>query len=158
MPVGHLKLKLKLKLKVTTVRNNEARFVICRQLYRVVGFEVETYSVHYDEVKVTNANGAGDCVLPNLEQSAAHRPQPIMAENNGLTNVRFTYAVRWKPSDISWASRWDIYLAMNDVEIHWFPIINSIVVIFFLTGKLCIVHCAPCARGDATSTINRFTT
>jgi hypothetical protein len=28
--------------------------------------------------------------------------------------VLFTYDVTWRPSDIHWASRWDIYLSMNN--------------------------------------------
>lgn len=33
-----------------------------------------------------------------------------------------------------WASRWDVYLQMTDANIHWFSIINSVVVVLFLTG------------------------
>ena len=47
----------------------------------------------------------------------------------------FSYEVKWTLSDIKWASRWDIYLNMSDVQIHWFSIINSLVVVFFLAGK-----------------------
>ena len=46
----------------------------------------------------------------------------------------FTYDVEWHRSDVRWASRWDTYLAMSDVQIHWFSIINSVVVVFFLAG------------------------
>ena len=38
-------------------------------------------------------------------------------------------------SDIVWASRWDTYLAMSDVQIHWFAIVNSVVIVLFLSGK-----------------------
>lgn len=55
------------------------------------------------------------------------------------TKVRFTYEVQWKESDIVWASRWDTYLAMSDVQIHWFSIINSVVVVFFLAGILTMI-------------------
>ena len=50
--------------------------------------------------------------------------------------VLFTYSVEWHKSDVVWASRWDIYLAMSDVQIHWFSIINSVVVVFFLSGGM----------------------
>ncbi len=52
----------------------------------------------------------------------------------GNTKVLFSYEVEWQRSEIRWASRWDTYLAMSDVQIHWFSIINSVVVIFFLAG------------------------
>ncbi|KAM0009838.1 putative nonaspanin (TM9SF) [Helianthus debilis subsp. tardiflorus] len=29
-------------------------------------------------------------------------------------------------SDIKWASRWDTYLLIDDDQIHWFPIVNSL--------------------------------
>lgn len=51
------------------------------------------------------------------------------------TEILFLYSVEWKQSDVSWASRWDIYLGMSDVEIHWFSIINSLIVVLFLSGK-----------------------
>ncbi|XP_037771888.1 transmembrane 9 superfamily member 4 isoform X2 [Chelonia mydas] len=44
-----------------------------------------------------------------------------------------------KESDIKWASRWDTYLTMSDVQIHWFSIINSVVVVFFLSGILSMI-------------------
>ena len=51
------------------------------------------------------------------------------------TKVLFTYEVEWQESNVRWASRWDTYLAMSDVQIHWFSIINSVVVVLFLAGK-----------------------
>ena len=57
-------------------------------------------------------------------------------ENNQLY---FTYSVEWKESAVSWASRWDTYLAMSDAQIHWFSIINSLVVVFFLSGILTMI-------------------
>jgi transmembrane 9 superfamily protein 2/4 len=47
--------------------------------------------------------------------------------------------VRFEESDIKWASRWDTYLTMSDVQIHWFSIINSVVVVFFLSGILSMI-------------------
>ena len=63
----------------------------------------------------------------------------------GETEVMFSYEVVWHQSDVRWASRWDIYLAMTDVQIHWFSIINSVVVVFFLSGnrsdkRLSLIH------------------
>lgn len=77
-----------------------------------------------------------------------------------------TYEVTWIPSDTRWASRyvmtsasrfsvdgevfectrrlspifrWDTYLAMTDVQIHWFSIVNSVIVVFFLAGILSMI-------------------
>lgn len=40
-----------------------------------------------------------------------------------------------QPSEIRWASRWDTYLMMMDDQIHWFSIINSLMIVLFLSGK-----------------------
>ena len=34
---------------------------------------------------------------------------------------------------------WDTYLAMSDVQIHWFSIVNSVIVVFFLAGILSMI-------------------
>ena len=48
----------------------------------------------------------------------------------------FTYSVIYEQSDIKWSTRWDNYLYMKqqDEEIHWLSIINSSLVVIFLTG------------------------
>lgn len=48
--------------------------------------------------------------------------------------VTFSYSVHWQESEIAWASRWDIYLRMSDVQIHWFAICNSVAIVLFLSG------------------------
>ena len=57
----------------------------------------------------------------------------------GETSLHFTYSVEWHKSDIKWASRWDVYLEMSDTQIHWFSIINSVVVVFFLSGIITMI-------------------
>ena len=50
--------------------------------------------------------------------------------------VVFAYSVMWEASQVAWASRWDIYLTMSDVQIHWFAICNSVAIVLFLSGVL----------------------
>jgi transmembrane 9 superfamily member 2/4 len=84
---------------------------------------VETLSVALGELSFD-----GDiCNFPDS-------PKPQKVQQSGQTQLFFTYSVEWKESTVKWASRWDIYLGMNDVQIHWFSIINSLVVVFFLSG------------------------
>lgn len=42
-------------------------------------------------------------------------------------------------SDIRWASRWDTYLKMTDDQIHWFSIINSVMIVVFLSGMVAMI-------------------
>lgn len=45
----------------------------------------------------------------------------------------------FQESDIKWASRWDTYLLMNDDQIHWFSIINSLMIVLFLSGMVAMI-------------------
>ena len=56
-----------------------------------------------------------------------------------ISLCKIFFSVKWEKSDIRWASRWDTYLEMGDVQIHWFSIVNSIVVVFFLAGILAMI-------------------
>ena len=55
------------------------------------------------------------------------------------TTIVNVYQVSWEPSPVKWASRWDVYLEMSDTQIHWFSIINSVVVVFFLSGIITMI-------------------
>ena len=49
--------------------------------------------------------------------------------------VIYTYDVEWKQSDVTWSHRWDVYFTGNpDDEIHYFSIVNSLMIVLFLTG------------------------
>ena len=66
----------------------------------------------------------------------------VQKNKDGDVVVVWTYDVSWEPSEIHWASRWDIYLSMNDKyddEIHWFGIVNSLFMVFLLTGLIAII-------------------
>ncbi|XP_064420685.1 transmembrane 9 superfamily member 4 isoform X3 [Latimeria chalumnae] len=99
--------------------------------FRVVRFEVQPQSIRHQDLKA-DKNGA--CTLP---EPPSFSPQEIDATKEN--EVLFTYSVHWEESDIKWASRWDTYLTMSDVQIHWFSIINSVVVVFFLSGILSMI-------------------
>ena len=47
--------------------------------------------------------------------------------------------LRVQQSDIRWASRWDTYLLMTDDQIHWFSIINSLMIVLFLSGMVAMI-------------------
>jgi len=97
--------------------------------YRVVGFRVETGSVDHQQYEVSDD---GTCTI---KDDTVHQEVKNKQENK----LYFTYSVKWEPSDIKWASRWDIYLTMADVQIHWFSIINSVVVVFFLSSIITMI-------------------
>jgi len=96
-----------------------------RETFRVVGFEVETMSIDHSQLSFPSDD---TCSFPD-------QPKRQLVNEQAGTRLFFTYSVDWRKSEVSWASRWDIYLGMSDVQIHWFSIINSLVVVFFLSGK-----------------------
>ena len=51
----------------------------------------------------------------------------------------YTYSVAFVQSDIPWGMRWDSYLHVFDPKIHWFSLINSIVIVSFLVFMVAMV-------------------
>lgn len=99
--------------------------------YRIVGFDVDPRSVSKDSVQL-DTDDRTQCAIPmdaKIMQLAKGKINPVI----------FTYTVTWEESDIAWASRWDIYLRMSDVQIHWFAICNSVAIVLFLSGILALI-------------------
>jgi transmembrane 9 superfamily protein 2/4 len=115
--------------------NNHASFTIRyhdpedgQRGYRVVGVDVEARSV--------SAIESAESVSANCEDSSASVPQEIDAKTS---SILFTYDVTWLRSDVAWASRWDMYLKIKENKIHWFSIINSLLVVLLLTIVIALV-------------------
>lgn len=98
-------------------------------MFRVVGFEIETKNIASNSYKVND-----DLTCKN---AASNEIQEIKPDSENVFTM--SYEITWASSDIPWASRWDSYLKMSDVKIHWFSIVNSLVVIFFLAGILSMI-------------------
>ena len=69
----------------------------------------------------------------------------------------FTYDVQWREIDFRWASRWDIYLTMNNAfsdKVHWFSIINSVLIVLFLAFMVAMILIRTLSRD--INAYNRF--
>lgn len=121
--------------------NNHLRFTILYHLdmetdnSRIVGFEVEPFSIRHKY-----SGGWSDERPPALTtcsrfDTEKEEPQEV-AEGK---EVVFTFDVRFRPSDVKWASRWDTYLLVTDDQIHWFSIINSLMIVLFLSGMVAMI-------------------
>ncbi|PPD92272.1 hypothetical protein GOBAR_DD10816 [Gossypium barbadense] len=104
---------------------------------RIVGFEVTPNSINHEykewdekNPQVTTCNKDTKNLVPG---------STVPQEVNLGKEVVFTYDVTFKESDIKWASRWDTYLLMNDDQIHWFSIINSLMIVLFLSGMVAMI-------------------
>jgi len=111
---------------------------------RVVGFEIEPFSVQHRTL-----NDGWDSEHPDKNHlSTCNANRLVMGDQNPQllelggerdVDIVFTYDVSWRESDEKWASRWDHYLAMGDDNIHWFSIINSMMIVLFLTGMVAMI-------------------
>jgi len=52
------------------------------------------------------------------------------------TGYTYTYDVKWTYSEIRWVSRWDVYLQVTGGKVHWFSIMNSILIVLLLSGMV----------------------
>ena len=66
--------------------------------------------------------GVASALIKVREDALTHGPIPLA-----------------QPSDVRWASRWDTYLLMMDDQIHWFSIINSLMIVLFLSGMVAMI-------------------
>lgn len=73
--------------------------------------------------------------MPSTQTKLGIHPREIDADKE----IAFTYDVSFESSDIRWASRWDTYLFMKDNQIHWFSIINSLMIVLFLSGIVAVI-------------------
>lgn len=56
-------------------------------------------------------------------------------------NVKYTYSVKYiENNEIRWASRWDYILSsMPHAKIQWFSILNSVIIVLFLSGMVAMI-------------------
>jgi transmembrane 9 superfamily member 2/4 len=132
--------------------------------YRVVRFTIEPFSIKHDFEEVVDSKQAEDedDGSPKLQEWAKIKGpiascDPSLSEDKKThTNwdmvtevgrdpqpasgrVLFTYDVHWEASDIHWASRWDIYLSMDNAipaKVHWLSIANSLVIVCVLSAMI----------------------
>ncbi len=112
--------------------------------YRVVGFTVEPLSVKHAFMGDANyvwdgVSTEGFTKVLSTCKVGQHLGKSMVQKNQVVAegeSVLFTYDVIWKPSDIAWSSRWDIYLNEGNLipaQVHWYSITNSIFVVIFLS-------------------------
>ena len=125
---------------------------------RVVGFEVEPFSVKHTHVNEIDwddctgkAAGAGNkCALQtcSAQVPVSLSSPPLLVEGEGSPSragakkqeVIWTYDVVFKPSPNRWSTRWDTYLqSADDAQVHWFSILNAFMIVLFLSGIVAMI-------------------
>lgn len=87
--------------------------------YRVVGATVYPRSI--------GSLSSGTSSTPNCASA-----QPLQLREGASHQIAYTYNTYWTESKTPWATRWDNYLRVFDPRIHWFALINSIIIVAFL--------------------------
>ncbi|KAI9106807.1 hypothetical protein K1719_022335 [Acacia pycnantha] len=105
---------------------------------RIVGFEVKPFSVKHE------VDGKWDEKKTRLTTCDPHTKRAVVNSNTPQEveekkEIIFTYDVEFQSSDVKWASRWDTYLLMTDDQIHWFSIVNSLMIVLFLSGMVAMI-------------------
>ncbi|XP_077214735.1 transmembrane 9 superfamily member 8-like [Tasmannia lanceolata] len=105
---------------------------------RIVGFEVKPFSVkhEYDGEWMNEKTRLTTCD-PHAKRLVVNSDSP--QEVADKEDIIFTYDVQFMASDVKWASRWDTYLLMSDDQIHWFSIVNSLMIVLFLSGMVAMI-------------------
>ncbi|TVU42382.1 hypothetical protein EJB05_08784, partial [Eragrostis curvula] len=104
--------------------------------YTVVGFEVVPCSVDREEAAFNGVEMYDEVAAKATAGCEATVVGARVREDKPLV---FTYEVRFAESDVAWPSRWDAYLDMGGAKVHWFSILNSIVVVAFLAAIVLVI-------------------
>lgn len=112
-----------------------------KSTFRIVGFEFHPTSIAYldsdweEWARLQPSNPEPSAFSPKgceFNPSNLH-PQPL---DGAGQKIIFTYSVHWEKSEKLWSNRWDPYFVNADPEIHWFSIINSFMIVLFLSGMV----------------------
>jgi transmembrane 9 superfamily protein 2/4 len=116
---------------------------------RVVGVQVSPLSIEHTYEgelgkRIEPKDACADPASQNRKLMVISGPdaRSKLEKEGEKLEVVFTYDVEWERSPIKWASRWDIYLSMGNRysdEVHWFSIINSVLIAVFLTGMVALI-------------------
>jgi len=100
--------------------------------YRIVGFEVEPHSI----TQATRPEPGKAGHFTAMCQEGVASPAFDLDLHQEIV---FTYSVQWIESPIRWSTRWDNYLKMAGGQIPWFAILNSVVIVLFLSGMVAMI-------------------
>jgi len=140
-----------LKFKITYKEKNDGSGGVV-----ITGFDVLPVSIQHAADGSTCKGPRADSALPSSDEEEG-QPTDTLA-SQGVTNnpatylklsvgpigedmtVFYSYDVEWDPSDLDWADRWDVYLMGSpDDDIHFFAIVNSLMIVLFLTGAIATI-------------------
>lgn len=117
--------------------------------FRIVGFNVVPYSVANDYL-TKNCQRSNDLFTPDgapaqtvIPPGPPAKNQPAPPASQVTQSIVWSYSVKWEEDpEVAWSSRWDHLLSSGDAsdeKIHWFSIVNSLLIVLFLSGMVAVI-------------------
>lgn len=109
---------------------------------RIVGFEVVPYSIKHEydgdakdfDPQKTKLNSCNEL------REITFDPSKFQSVEKADEEIIYSYDVKWEKSSVLWSHRWDVYFKGNpNDEIHYFSIVNSLMIVLFLTGVVAMI-------------------
>jgi len=105
-----------------------------QDVVRITGFDVHPVSYEHDLEAV--AEKGAQCEHGHLDNDPS-RYFLLPEEAPEATRVAMSYEVEFVKSATDWTDRWDVYLiGAPDDDIHYFSIVNSLMIVLFLTAAV----------------------
>ena len=99
------------------------------KMFMVVGFEVSPCSIKRTPGKP----------IEHLICDSGDKLPPAQEVKEG-EKIMYTYDVYWEENmKIKWASRWDSYLRMPGGKVHWFSILNSLLIVLVMASLVAMI-------------------
>ena len=95
---------------------------------RIISFVAHPMSIMHDPV-----NPKALCDGKNFSKTN------VLPQKATDKSIVYSFGVTWERTEERWATRWDVYLNVADHEIHWFSIINSILIVLFLSAMVGVI-------------------
>ncbi|KAH8555190.1 transmembrane 9 superfamily member 4-like [Umbelopsis sp. PMI_123] len=111
-------------------------------------------NILYDTVDQDRIRIVGFEIYPDSFRGDECQPSTIDYDRQEVserrTTIRYSYSVTWELNkQISWEQRWEMYLLASDNSLHWYAIINSMVIVLFMSAILAVIL-MKAARKDVT--------
>mmetsp|Transcript_9162 Transcript_9162/g.26178 ORF Transcript_9162/g.26178 Transcript_9162/m.26178 type:complete len:744 (+) Transcript_9162:301-2532(+) len=108
----------------------------------VTGFDVHPVSIKHDVPagqSVEKATQLSTCSGMGVENDSSRYLS--LEDNSSGVQIVYSYDVQWiKNENLEWSDRWDVYLVgAPDDGIHYYSIVNSLMIILFMTGAIATI-------------------
>jgi len=130
---------------------NHLKFIITYQeqpsdgTVHITGFDINPVSIEHEIQKdgLSPTSEVGTCNVEGSDPPENDLTTYLAldtSESDDVLPIIYSYEVEWIESDLSWSDRWDVYLMGSpDDDIHSFAIINSLMIVLFLTGAIATI-------------------